>query len=683
MNEFPPSATPRVMETCRNFLRSFGQTVKLISLYSVGHPVPASSQQESWHLLHEIFSESGWPEVNFALVAGRWLVNGQVAADSAHAYELLTIAFRCHALHSVTFTPECKLYEFSALCELCSTPPNRAYQTNADDFLKERGVRHIQANVEDFVKARRVSMHASPLAQSPKTSMQSLKSAPMPARAPALAPIPARAPGGPASEPAAPSPSPSPLETGDGKGAEAGIGAGMESEKASATGSVKIQEPEAAQKPVQGFGSFIKALVDKTVADPQERAQVYAEALRHVEQALARHTSEATHKLLLEKQGTVNERVRVESVLTTVGQGKVIVDQEGRILMMDPVAEEIVGQPFSDVAGKKILEGIKGEDQFIVMAKDMIIPENRPISEETQMAGGTEAMDAFRKSVAVVHDEQGRVVGTYAVLPHAAKFRETQRMQEEFMANITHDLKAPLTSICSALEVLNGKARVRLEGEEVEFLDICVRNSLTLRQMIDELLDFSKISSGHMAVHPERIVLEPMLRECARALLPWSRSKQIALEVADPQAVAALPAVLADRRRTLQVLNNLVSNAIKFTPEGGHVTLSAALGVEERAGSIVIKVSDSGCGITPEDQKSIFARFSQGRAERREGVGLGLAIARELVQQHRGELWVESEPGRGATFSFTLPMASESPGKDGVSLPPAPAGAGPHPHVFH
>ncbi|MFI5363955.1 MAG: hypothetical protein ACHQ49_18495, partial [Elusimicrobiota bacterium] len=181
MNDSPPSVSTRVMESCRHFLKSFGQTVKLVSLYSVGHPVPASSQQESWQLLHEIFSESGWPEINFALVAGRWLVNGQVAADSAQAYELLAIAFRCHALHSVTFHPECRLYEFSALCELASTPPNRAYQTNADDFLKERGVRHIQANVEEFMKARRVTLPASPIAQSPRTSMQTLKTAPAPA----------------------------------------------------------------------------------------------------------------------------------------------------------------------------------------------------------------------------------------------------------------------------------------------------------------------------------------------------------------------------------------------------------------------------------------------------------------------------------------------------------------------
>ena len=124
-------------------------------------------------------------------------------------------------------------------------------------------------------------------------------------------------------------------------------------------------------RPARAGFTFIKTLVDKAISDPAERAQIYAEALKHVEAALARHSSEASHKLLLEKQCVVNERVRAESVLTTVAQGKVIVDQEGRVLMMDPAAEEIVGHPFSVVAGKKILEGLEGldnGDKFVTLA---------------------------------------------------------------------------------------------------------------------------------------------------------------------------------------------------------------------------------------------------------------------------------------------------------------------------
>lgn len=593
--------TDRALELSRAFLKSLGQSVKLVSLYSLAHPVPASSQQESWHLLHELFSETGWTELTLSLSAGRWLVNGRVAADSARAYELLAIAFRAHALQSVAFRPECRLYELSALCELASTPPNRAYRTDAADFMKERGVRHVSVDVEEFVRTRKAGVAASALVQSP--------------RAESALRLPADAPPPPApAEPAA----------------------------------------EAVPRGAQGFGAFIKSLVEKAVADPAERAQIYAEALRHVEQALARRASEATHRLLMEKQGIVNERVRAEGVLTTVAQGKVIVDQEGRVLMMDSAAEEIVGRPFSAVAGKRLTEGVEGEEQFVVLSKELVLPENRPVSAGMELAGGAGAMSAFRQSVAVVHDEKGRVVGTYAVLPHAAKFRETQRLQEEFVANVTHDLKAPLTSVASALEVLVSRLEGRLAEEDAELLDICVRNSRSLRQMIDELLDFSKLRSGRMTVHPERLALEPVLRECASALMPWARSKRVALELEDG---GGAPAVLADRGRLLQVLNNLVSNAIKFTPEGGRVSLSARAGGAERPGEVVVSVSDTGCGVAPEERERIFERFAQGQSGRREGVGLGLTIVRELVEQHRGRLWLESEPGRGSTFSFSLPAA--------------------------
>jgi signal transduction histidine kinase len=209
--------------------------------------------------------------------------------------------------------------------------------------------------------------------------------------------------------------------------------------------------------------------------------------------------------------------------------------------------------------------------------------------------------------------------------------------------------------VCSALEVLVARLGGRLEKEEADFLDICVRNSRTLRQMIDELLDFSKIRSGRMSVHPERLAVEPALRDCVTSLLPWARSKRVALDI-EPLP-AGLPPVLADRGRLLQILNNLVSNAIKFTPEDGRVTLAARPGAPERPGHVVLSVVDTGCGVTPEDRKRIFERFGQGQSARREGVGLGLTIVRDLVEQHRGELWLESEPGKGAKFSFSLPRA--------------------------
>jgi signal transduction histidine kinase len=589
-----PTQTP----ACARFLRIFAHAVKQISLYAPNHPIAISAAQDAWQLLHEIFAETGWPQACFGLSAGRWIANEEVVADSAQEFEILSGVFRAHALQTITFQPDCRPYEFLALCEMAGTPPNQAYKTDAADFLKERGVRSIKVNLEEFVSARKVRLPASLMVQNPL----------------------------------------------------AGVAA-------------KFRRPAASPQPTspdspQSFGSFIKSIVERGITEPQERAKLYAEALRYIEDSVARHVSEATHRLLLEKQGVLNERMRTESVLTTMAKGRVIIDQEGKIIMMDAAAEDIVGRPLSDLAGRHILESASDGDRFAALSKDLVLHENLPVSGKVDVSGGQEALEAQRSAMAVVHDERGRVVGTYGLLPHAAKFRETQRLQDEFIANITHDLKAPLSSICSALELL--KQRLGAIGpDESEFLDISLRNSQVLRQMINEILDFSKLESGRMTIRPVPCAAGPILEDAVKALTPWARSQKIDLRL---EASSSLPLVQADKGRVVQVLNNLLSNAIKFTPEGGSVVVSAFPGSENLQNMAVFSVKDTGCGIALPDQKRIFERFSQGsEGLLSEGVGLGLAIAREIVTLHRGQIWVESDPGKGSTFFFSLPLAPPGP----------------------
>lgn len=585
------SLNGRTREASVRFLTALAQTIKVVSLYKIGHPVPTSAVQETWNHLHELFTVTGWDEVALGNEGGRWLVNTASLDDSGGALALLSMVFRSHALTSVTFEGPVRIYELTAFCEMAATPPNRAYETDAAEMLKERGVKHLKVNVEQFVRARRVRPPASAIIESPLAAL---------ARKPAAAPPGGGAPG--------------------------------------------------------GFGGFIKSLVDKAIPDPQERAQLYGEAVRLVETALARHVSEATHRLLAEKQGVINERMRTEHVLANVADGKVVVDKDGRVLMMDSVAEGIAGRPLSDVAGKPVRESLGGGEQVLALAQDLVLPQDRPVSNQVDVAGAEEVVRAFRQSLALVQDEQGRTLGTYAVPPYVTKLKEAMRMQESFIANVTHDLKAPLASICSALEILGKKLGPGLGEEDAAFIDISLRNSRQLKQMIDEILDFSKLRSGRMQVVPVPDDAAAIVAEAVSALRPLAQSRAVSLEAA--AGPSGLPRVLADRARVIQVLANLVSNAVKFTPEGGRVVVSAADGAPERPGTAVFSVSDTGCGIATEDQRRIFEKFAQAEGPgRREGVGLGLSIVRELVTRHRGELWVESTPGKGATFFFTLPAA--------------------------
>jgi signal transduction histidine kinase len=237
------------------------------------------------------------------------------------------------------------------------------------------------------------------------------------------------------------------------------------------------------------------------------------------------------------------------------------------------------------------------------------------------------------------------------------KFKEAQRMQEEFLSKVTHDLQSPLSSISSALEMLIDTAGSKLDGTENEFLDISIRNSQRLSQMIRGILDFSKLQSGKLDMHPEPVALGPMLAEAGDGLMPWARTKGISLSVRVP---AQELYVLADSARIVQALTNLISNAIKATPQGGSITVASSRLVNE-IHSVIIGVRDTGRGMSSEDLGKIFNKFVQvGTSdEPREGVGLGLAIVKDFITLHGGKIWAESELGKGSTFYFTLPAAEQ------------------------
>ncbi|MBI5202027.1 MAG: hypothetical protein HY925_10605 [Elusimicrobia bacterium] len=588
-----PVKKPRQpIAAARRMLQALSQAIKLVSLYRSDHPVAAGAVQEAWHQAVDLFSETGWVEASLGRADERWIVNDLRVGEGEGVFEVLAMAFKGHALRSLSLEPQLKLYEVAAFCELAATPANRVYENDASDFLLSRGVRHLRVNVEEY--ARR-----------PKRR---------PVDVNAISPI-----------PSVPPPAPAPLET-----------------------------PAAPAAAARGFGSFIKSLVDEAIADPAQRTQVYEEAARLVREALARRVHDATVRLQGERQRSVNERDRGESVFSSVAHGKVIVDKSGRVLMMNPAAEELAGTPLSRVAGRPIQEGLGSGDRLLSLAEEMEVPDNRSISGNVKIAGPDDVLEAIRRSMAVVQDETGRLVGAYAAPPHEGKFKEAVRMQEDFVSSVTHELKAPLAALCSALEAVQGRAGGKLGAPETRLLEIGMRNARALRQLIDEILDFSKLRSGRMSVRPERVPAGELLRECAEGLRPWAESRRQGLSFA-PAAEGLF--VLADRARAVQVLNNLVSNAIKYAGEGARIVVSA----EPGEGNAVFSVSDNGPGIAPENLERIFEKFSQvGPPQgRREGVGLGLAIVRDLVTLHRGRVWAESEPGKGSVFRFTLPLAPE------------------------
>ncbi len=237
-----------------------------------------------------------------------------------------------------------------------------------------------------------------------------------------------------------------------------------------------------------------------------------------------------------------------------------------------------------------------------------------------------------------------------------AQLRELSAMKEEFLALTTHDLRSPLTVISGVINFFTSGRLGDMTPEQKNMVAMMERNTQNLIELVNDLLDASKIESGTMRLDPATIELRGLVGELNEQLEPLAREKEIALEEDVPED---LPELRADRAKLRRILVNLVSNALKFTPKGGRVRLGAA-----REGSFVrVSVADTGVGIQREDLHDIFDKYAQARsrATRSEkGTGLGLYITRQLVELHGGKISVQSEVGRGSIFSFTIPIAVTS-----------------------
>jgi len=252
-----------------------------------------------------------------------------------------------------------------------------------------------------------------------------------------------------------------------------------------------------------------------------------------------------------------------------------------------------------------------------------------------------------------------------------ARLQELDRMKDDFMSTVTHELRTPLTSIRAFSEILLEDPRIQL-SERKRFLSIVVKETGRLTRLINQMLDMAKIESGNAEWRSALLDLDEVIAEAAEATGQLFHEAGVELTL---QRAARRPLVRADRDRLMQVLINLLSNAVKFCPAGaGRVEVRP--GVQD--GQVRVDVRDNGPGIAAADHETIFEKFRQGGdtlTAKPRGTGLGLPISRRIVEHFGGRLWVESEPGQGATFSFVLPLEVPADGADHASPsdPAAPA----------
>lgn len=418
--------------------------------------------------------------------------------------------------------------------------------------------------------------------------------------------------------------------------------------------------PEAAAQDIQkaiaeqSLEKTIWTLIEKAVPDPAMRKKIFEQVMQLLKTDIERRVEEVTKPLKREKAVLQNEQVRTQTVLENMHDGVIVVDEHGKILMMNPAAEQIYGTTLAQVAGRDLTEKL-GEEHVVTLAAELATPDpEKPMAREVRVKAHDDTRRTVQSAAAVVQNEAGRVVGMVASLTDVAKHKELQRMQRDFVSHVTHELRAPLSSIRAALEILQTATGGKMKEDESRMLATALRNSDRLADLISSILDFSKIESGQMTVFPAKADPEKLVREAVESMAPWASKKGVAISFNIPPD---LPTLWADPKRTVQVLINLLSNSIKATPAGGQITVRAARSrTSDRF--LELSVQDTGCGIPKSEHQRIFDKFVQIASGEVHvgGTGLGLSIAKALVHLQNGTMGVDSDGGKGATFLFTLPV---------------------------
>jgi len=234
------------------------------------------------------------------------------------------------------------------------------------------------------------------------------------------------------------------------------------------------------------------------------------------------------------------------------------------------------------------------------------------------------------------------------------KLKVLDQLKSDFISVVSHELRTPLTSIKAFTELILMKPKMNADKRN-RLLSIINNESDRLARLINDILDLTKIEAGKLSWHITSISVADVVRNSVHSIQSLANNKSLTISFRVPDS---LPRIYGDWDRLVQVITNILSNAIKFTPQGGQVSVTAALELAPRK-QIIVRIADTGVGIKAKDLDVIFEKFQRAGdvlTARSEGTGLGLAITKQIVEYHGGRIWVESSPGAGSTFSFTLPL---------------------------
>jgi signal transduction histidine kinase len=414
--------------------------------------------------------------------------------------------------------------------------------------------------------------------------------------------------------------------------------------------------PEAAVGPLRKLTNALEHATDQdfTATIPVESQDEYGRVARAFNRMLVQLQEYRSSTMA----GLVTERNRVQGIVNSLDEGLLVLDEERRIILVNPIMSELLSLPAEEVLGRPAAEVAGRNDLLRTMLRPLEDSHpNTAVAEApllTITQRGEEGYYRLDVQDLVTYNEarqKTEFVGQILTLRNVSDFKKLDQVKSNFLATVSHELKTPLNSISLSLKLLQD-GRID-DAERQQVAGGLARETQRMQRIVAELLDVSRLEAGAgIQLDFAPTALSEVARFAADTVQVQLESKILELHRDMP---ADLPPVRADVEKTTWVLINLLANAIRYSPPGEAITIRA-----ERQGKFVrLGVQDHGPGIAPENHERIFQRFAQipDKAGYKGGSGLGLSIAREFITTQGGRLWVESDLGAGSTFYFTLPLA--------------------------
>ena len=352
---------------------------------------------------------------------------------------------------------------------------------------------------------------------------------------------------------------------------------------------------------------------------------------------------------LQEKIRVANEeKWKLRAAFASMAEGVMVLDSQNRIEGLNKGMAEMIGREYADIVGKTPIEAFR--NIALQDALNRFRQAGEIVLEEITL--GDENPMILDVNISAVKSLPGQDPKTMIVFHNVTRLKKLEQVRADFVANVTHEIKTPLTAIIGFVETLQQGA-IDDRAKAQKFLLTIHENAQRLNRLVDDLLTLSSIELGESKLNLEGLALEDVYETALTLISPTAALKNIRIQ---REVQPGLPMVCADRDRLVQILVNVLDNAVKFTPEGGSVSITASPEVQ---GSVVIKITDTGIGISKSELPRLgerFYRIDKTRSREMGGTGLGLSIVKHLMKAHEGSMEIESTLGKGTTVSLHFPV---------------------------